>query len=72
MTTQPSYFYRAGALVRCLKLPAWKIGDRGFKPSSDIQVSKKQDLSSLLSRKDSILWGASVSELGLRPPGFEF
>ena len=45
-----------------VKLPAWKIGDRGFEPRSGIQVSKKQNVSSLLTRKDSILWGAPVTE----------
>ena len=39
---------RAGALVQWLKLP----GDRGFEPHSDIQVSKKQNISSPLTRKD--------------------
>ena len=32
----------AGALVPWLKLPAWKVGDRGFEPHSGLQVSKKQ------------------------------
>ena len=31
----------AGALVQWLKLPAWKVGDRGLEPRSDIQVPKK-------------------------------
>ena len=32
----------AGALVQRLKLPVWKVkGDRGFKPHSGLQVSKK-------------------------------
>ena len=63
-------------LVQRLKLPAWKVVDRGFEPRYGIQVSKEHNVSSLLTRKDSILWEASVtprsSELGLRPPGFEF
>ena len=50
------------ALVQWLKLPAWKLGDRGFKPHSCIQVIKKQIVSSPLTRKDSILWGTSVTE----------
>ena len=37
-------------------------GDRGFEPRCGIQVSKKQTVSSLFTRKDSILWGASVTE----------
>ena len=45
-----------------LKLPAWKVGDHGFEPHSGIQVSKKQNVSSPLTRNDSILWGASVTE----------
>ena len=52
----------AGALVQWLKLSAWKVGDRGFEPRSGIQVSKKQNVRSLLTRKNSILWGASVTE----------
>ena len=49
--------------VQWLKLPPWKVGDRGFKPSSGLQVKKKQNVSSPLTRKDSILWGASVSQV---------
>ena len=33
-------------------------GDREFEPHSDHQVSKKQNVSSPLTREDSILWGA--------------
>ena len=40
-----------GVLVQWFKLPAWKVGGRGFKPSSGIQVSKKQKDSSPLNRK---------------------
>ena len=36
------YVHKRG-LVQWLKLPAWKVGDR-----SDIQVSKKQEISSSL------------------------
>ena len=42
----------AGTLVQWLKLPAWKVGNRGFEPRSGIQVSMKQNVSSLLTRKD--------------------
>ena len=35
----------AGALVQWLKLSAWKIGDRGFKPHPGLQVSKKHYVS---------------------------
>ena len=52
----------AGVLVQWLKLTARNVGDRGFEPCSGIQVSKKQNVSSLLTRKHSILWGASVTE----------
>ena len=51
-----------GALVQWLKLPAWKVGDCGFEPHSGLQVSKKQNISSTLTRKDSLLWGDSVTE----------
>ena len=55
---------RVGALhgAVMLKLPAGKVGDRGFEPHSGLQISKKQNVSSPLTRKDSILWGASVTE----------
>ena len=36
----------------------WKVGYRGFKPRSGIQVSKNQNVSSALTRKDLILWGS--------------
>ena len=32
----------AGAVVQSLKLSAWKIGDRGSEPRSDLQVSKSK------------------------------
>ena len=40
-----------GELVQWLKLPAWKVGDRGFELRSGIQIPKKQNISSLLIRK---------------------
>ena len=48
-----------GAVVKdaCLK-----VGDRGFEPHTDLQVLKKLNVSSPLTRDDSILWGASVTE----------
>ena len=52
----------AGALAQWVNLPAWKVGVHGFEPRSDIQFSKKQNVSSLLTRKYSILWGAYVTE----------
>ena len=48
--------------MQWLKLPAWKVGNRGFEPHSGLQVSKKQNVSSPLTLKDSILWGASVAK----------
>ena len=45
---------RVGALVQWLMLPAWKIGDRGFKPHSDLKISKKHNVSSPFTRKDTI------------------
>ena len=53
---------RAEALVQWLKLPAWKVGDRRFESHSGLQVSKKQNVSSPLTRIDAILWGGSVTE----------
>ena len=47
--------------MQWLKLPAWKVRDRGFEPHSDLQISKKRNVSSLHTRKDSILREASVS-----------
>ena len=54
-----------------VKLSAWKIGDREFELHSDLQVTKKQNVSFPPTRKDSILWGRG-SVLGLRRPGLEF
>ena len=42
-------------LVQWLKLPAWKVGDRGLEPRSGIQVSKKQNVSSQLTIEVIIL-----------------
>ena len=47
----------AWALMQWLKLPAWKVGDRGFEPHSGLQISKKQSVSSLLTSKNSLFWG---------------
>ena len=40
--TTVSMTTKAGALVQWLKLPAWKVGDRGFEPHSGLQVSMKK------------------------------
>ena len=65
---------RAVATVQSLKLPAWKVGDHGFEPRYDIQVSKKQRFffCSLVKIQycEEPPWPRS-SELGLWPPGFE-
>ena len=53
---------RGPGAVDWLNLPAWKFGGRGFETRSGTRVSKKRNVSSLLTRKDSILWGASVTE----------
>ena len=47
--------------MQWLKLPACKVGDRGFEPHSGLQISKKQTIFSLLTREDSILLGSSVA-----------
>ena len=49
-------------MVQWLKLHAEKVGKRGIEPCSGIQVSKKQNVSSPLTHKDAILWGAYVTE----------
>ena len=33
---------KAGALVQWLKLSTWKVGDRGFKPLSNLQVQRNK------------------------------
>ena len=48
-----------GAVVKAV---AWEIGDGRLEAHSDLQVSKKQKVSSPLTRKDTIFWGASVTE----------
>ena len=52
----------AGALVQWLKLLAWKFVDRWFRAPLRPQVSKKQNVSSPLTRKHPILWGTSVTK----------
>ena len=44
-----------------VKAAVWKFGDRGFEPRSGIQVLKKQNVSSLLTRKDSIFFRTFVA-----------
>ena len=65
----------AGAPVQWLKLPAWKSGDRGFEPHSDLQRNKM-----FLPRSHVRIqhygeppwhWTRG-SVLTLRPPGLEF
>ena len=45
-----------------LKLSVCKVRDGVFEPHSTLQVSEKQNVSSPLTGKDLILWGASVTE----------
>ena len=45
-----------------IKAACWEVGDRGLELHSDRQVSKKQNVSSPLTCKDSILWGNFVTE----------
>ena len=54
--------HMTGALVQWLKLPAWKVIDRGFEPHSGYQALKTQSVSSPLTRKYLIVWGASMTE----------
>ena len=42
--------------MQWLKLPAWEVGDCWFKPGSGIQILKKQNVSSPLTRKNAIFW----------------
>ena len=56
-----SYQFASHELGR-VKLPALKVGDRGFESRSGIQVSKKQNVPSPLTREDSTLWGTTVTE----------
>ena len=58
-----SFFYIFFNLTRPLRLPAWKVGDRGLEPYSGIQVLKEQICSSPLTRKNWIFCGASVTEM---------
>ena len=58
----------AEAPVQWLKLPAWKVGYRRFESHSGLQVSKKKNVSSPLTRYDIILRGTSLVErLRVRP-----
>ena len=49
-------------MVQWLKLPAWRVGDCGLEPRSGIQLGLKDFVSSLLTRKYSVLRGASMNE----------
>ena len=51
--------FLAGALVQWLKLPAWKVGDRGFKTRLHLSFKETKCYFPL---KYSILWGACVTE----------
>ena len=58
----PTSSHLQEGLEQWLKLPAWKVGDRGCEPRSSIQISRKQIVSSPFIRKNAILWEASVTE----------
>ena len=50
-----------------LTLPVWKVRDRGFELHSGLQVSKKENVSSPLTRNVLllllfVLWGTSVTK----------
>ena len=62
LTSVTTWYSRGLVLVQWLKLPGGKVGDRGFKPHSGLQVPKKQNISFPLTRKYSILCGACVTE----------
>ena len=47
---------------RSVLLNLFRLLVRAFEPHCGLQVSKKQNVSSPLTRKDSILWGASVTK----------
>ena len=47
-------------MVHWLMTPAWKVGDAGFNPHSGLQVSEEKNVSSPLTREDSILWASYV------------
>ena len=65
----PQYWFNAGpspVTLDCIE----PTSDEQFMFSGLHAVAKKQNVSSPLTRKDSILWDASRgSVLGLRPPG---
>ena len=44
----------AGALLQWLKLPAWKVRDRGFEPHSGFHILKNKNVSSPLTCKEFI------------------
>ena len=49
-------------MIQWLKLPVLKVGDRGYESHFGLQVSNEQIFSSPLTRKNSKLRGASVTE----------
>ena len=64
--------FLAGALVQWLKLPAWKVGDRGFEPHSGIQVLKKWEVACSTSNRqgsnfESCVWRAMSSHSSHHP-----
>ena len=73
--TSSLQWFSAGPLVQWLKLPAWKIWDRGFEPHSDIKFQRiKMFLPCLLVKIEYCgepPWPRG-SVLGLRPLELEF
>ena len=49
------FLCKGGGTGAVVKAADWKVGDRGFEPHSGLQVSKKENVSSPLTRKDLIL-----------------
>ena len=55
-------------LVQWLKLPAWKVGDCVFEHHSGLQASKKQNISSPLTRKKiNIVWSLRDRDVACSP-----
>ena len=55
--------------MKWLKLPAWKIGERGFEPRSGIHVLKKQNVISTLNILGSLRdREVACSASGAAPP----
>ena len=71
--THGNNIFAQGGCSAWLQLSAWKVEDRGFEHHAGLQVSKKQNVSSPLTRKycEELPWPWG-SFLDLRLPGLEF